>query len=83
MSADFGSESRSSCPPLNHHVHVGLGEGAIGQPAMAEGAEERGFGFGASPVACPIFCTSWIVNVAQLLMYLDSCRMGREELGSA
>jgi hypothetical protein len=34
-------------------------------------------------VAYPIFCTSWIVSVAQLLMYLDGCRMGREELGSA
>jgi hypothetical protein len=34
-------------------------------------------------VAYPIFCTSWIVSVAQLLMYLDGCRMGREELGNA
>jgi hypothetical protein len=32
---------------------------------------------------CPIFCTSWIVSVAQLLKYLESCRMGCGELGSA
>jgi len=34
-------------------------------------------------VQCPIFCTSWMVSVAQLLKYLDSCRMGCGELGSA
>ena len=31
-------------------------------------------------LACPIFCTSWIVSVTQLLKYLDSCRMGGGEL---
>jgi len=30
-------------------------------------------------LVCPIFCTSWIVSVAQLLKYRDSCRMGRGE----
>jgi hypothetical protein len=34
-------------------------------------------------VLCPIFCTSWIVSVAQLLVYRDSCRMGCGELGIA
>ena len=34
-------------------------------------------GFMPSMLACPIFCTSCVVSVAQLLVYLDSCRRGR------
>jgi hypothetical protein len=50
VGADLGFESSSSCPPLDHHVHIGLGQvSAIRQPAMAQGREERGLGFGAEP----------------------------------
>jgi ribose 5-phosphate isomerase len=32
-------------PPLNHHVHIGLGQGStVRQAAMAQGREERGIG---------------------------------------
>jgi hypothetical protein len=48
VGADLGSQSSSSCPPLDHHVHIGLGHGsALRQPAMAQGREERGLGFAA------------------------------------
>ena len=41
VGADLGSQSCSSCPPLNHHVHIGLGqESAVLQPAMAQSREE-------------------------------------------
>lgn len=50
VGADLGSQSCSACPPLDHHVHIGLGQGsAIGQPAMAQGREERGLRFAAEP----------------------------------
>ena len=47
VGADLGAQSCRPCPPLNHHVHIGLGQGRpVGQPAMAQGREERGLGFG-------------------------------------
>jgi hypothetical protein len=50
VGTDPGSETCRACPPLDHHVHVGLGQwSAIRQPAMAQGREERGLGFGAEP----------------------------------
>ena len=43
VGADLGAQSCSSCPALDHHVHIGLGQGCpISQPAMAQGREERG-----------------------------------------
>jgi hypothetical protein len=27
VGADLGAQSCSSCPPLDHHVHIGLGQG--------------------------------------------------------
>ena len=39
VGADFGSQSCSACPPLDHHVHIGLGQGsAIRQPTVAQGS---------------------------------------------
>jgi hypothetical protein len=50
VGADPGSQSWSACPPLDHHVHIGLGQGsALGQPAMAQGREEWCLGFAAEP----------------------------------
>jgi hypothetical protein len=38
---------------------------------------------GGLPVACPIFCTSRLVSVAQRSLSSDSRRLGHGEVGSA
>ncbi len=50
VGADPGSQPRRLGPLLNHHVHIGLGQGsAAGQPAMAQGREERSLRLRAKP----------------------------------
>lgn len=45
MGADLGAQAGGFGSPLNHHVHVDLGQGsATGQLAMAQGRKERGLG---------------------------------------
>jgi hypothetical protein len=45
VGTDLGAQSCSSCPSLDHHVHIGLGQGRpVGQPAMAQGREEGASG---------------------------------------
>ena len=57
VGADFGSKPSRLRPPLNHQVHIGLGQGsAAGQPAIAQGREERSLGFaGESGCGKPLF----------------------------
>ena len=50
VSADLGPEARRFRPPLNHQVHIGLGQGdAASQPSIAQGREEWGVGFAGEP----------------------------------
>ena len=50
MSTHLGPQPSRFCSALDHQVHIGLGQGsAAGQPAMAQGREERGIGFAGEP----------------------------------
>lgn len=50
VGADLGSQPGRFGPFLNHQMNIGLGQGsAPGQPAIAQGREERGIGFAGEP----------------------------------
>ncbi len=50
VSADLGADAGGLGTPLNYHVHVSLGQAsAAGQPAMAQGQEERGLSIDGTP----------------------------------
>ena len=50
VGADLGPEPSRFGPLLDHQMHVGLGQGsAAGQPAIAQGREQRGLRFAGEP----------------------------------